>query len=215
MDNIIKTEAEYLELERLAMKLGIPLPPTVRIKLESTLNGKLTDRYEDRSHTYTRNYWNGVFLWNSAFVPTGTTVGDGYLTQKLKGGSTINGAEQPYLGYANSDGPGIVVGTGNAAESFEGYALATQVLHGATSGKLAYLAQNPTTVVYTSATKTWVATLIRIFNNNSGAPIVIAEAGFFSSNQSMLSRDVLGTTITVANGGQLTVTYTISRVFPA
>jgi hypothetical protein len=69
-------------------------------------------------------------------------------------------------------------------------------------------------VAYTSATKTWVATLIRVFNNNSGASIVVAEAGLLGSGSTLLSRDVLGSTVTVANGGQLTVTYTISRAFP-
>lgn len=215
MDNIKKTEADYLELERLSMKLGIPLPPTVRIKLESTLNGKLISRYEDRSHTYNRNYWNIAFIANSAFVSTGAIFGAGYLSSKIREGTIVNFSQWPAIGYANSDGTGIVVGTGNAEESFEGYVLATQVLQGATSGKLTHLAQNPTTVTYTSGTKTWAATLTRVFNNNSGASIVIAEAGIFSSNSLMLSRDVLGSTIIVANGGQLTVTYTISRVFPA
>jgi hypothetical protein len=77
--------------------------------------------------------------------------------------------------------------------------------------------------VYTSGTKTWENTIIRIFNNNSGGVIVIKEAGLYwsgylfdtSIGYHMHERSVLSPTVAVANGAQLTVTYAISMDFSA
>ena len=50
----------------------------------------------------------------------------------------------------------------------------------------------------------------------SGGNIIITEVGLTqTATAHLVSRDLLGASITVANGGQLTATYTISQVFPA
>jgi len=215
MDNIIKTDAEYRELERLAHKLKIPLPPHVIIKLESTVDGKLIDRFEGPSHSYVRNFWNTIFAINAAYTMSGSSFGEGYITTKYLNGTMNNNNAIPCVGAVNNSNQGIVVGTGSGAESFESYDLTTRVVHGSSSGQLSHTLQNTTTIAYTSGTKTWEATLLRIFNNNSGGSIIITEVGILSSAGNLVCRDLLASSVTVANGGQLTVTYTISMVFPA
>lgn len=216
MDNIIRTEREYRELERLANKLGVPLPPKVMIKLESTLNGKLIDRFEGPAHSWVRNFYNSLFSTCIGYTLAGATYGEGYMTNKTYNASVGNYAAFPTVAGAGDAVGGIVVGTGSGAESFESYDLSARVAHGASAGQLSYTAQNATTIAYTSGTKTWEATLLRIFNNNSGGSIIITEVGIMSQiGDALACRDLLGSSVTVANGGQLTVTYTISKVFPA
>ncbi len=215
MDNIIRTAAEYRELERLANKLGVPLPPQVIIRLESTLDGKLIDFFEGPAHSWVRNFYNSLFVSCVSSTLTGGTFGAGYLVNKIYSGGIGNYSGFPAVGGAGSDVTGIVVGTGSGAESFDSIDLATRVSNGTTSGKLSYVAQNATTVAYTSGTKTWEATLLRILNNNSGGTITITEVGIMSSAYALVCRDLLSSSVAVANGGQITVTYTISLVFPA
>lgn len=214
MDNIIRTEREYRELERLANKLGVPLPPKVMIKLESTLNGQLFDRFEGPAHSWVRNFWNSLYTTCVAYAMAGSTFGEGYLINKAYNGNVANYSGIPSVGTIGIATSGIVVGTGSGAESFESYDLSARVAHGTSSGQLSYAAQNTTTVAYTSGTKTWEATLLRIFNNNSGGSIIITEVGMMSSVGGLACRDLLTSSVTVANGGQLTVTYTVSSVYP-
>jgi hypothetical protein len=56
-------------------------------------------------------------------------------------------------------------------------------------------------------------------NNNSGSAIVVAESALTwldgNSLKVMGNRDLLGSTVTVNNGAQLTVQYAITLAFPA
>jgi hypothetical protein len=233
----IHPEEDYLEIERLGVKLGIPVP-MLHIKVEAiNPDGSPGQVYKDRSRTYNRNFWNIIFC-NASQAPAGAaTFGAGFLAVKTTGAAIKNSSFDLVLGAlspvgvqgfgstaatAGVDTSGIVVGTGVIAESFEHITLNTQTLNGVTAGKISYANQSVTAVSYDAGTKTWTATLVRIFNNNSGGTITIAEVGIYGSlyivnnnNSLMFCRDLLGASVAVLNGGQLTVTYTMTLTFPA
>ena len=210
-------EEDYKEIARLGQKLGLPVPQLF-LSLEVTKDGEVLETYKDRSRTWNRMFWNSVFcLWSNTL--SDTTLGTGHL-----GGKTYTGSAA-YCGYAmpNVVGPatndtlGIVIGTGSAVEDFDGYALTTRILHGNSSLKMSYALQNTTTASYDAPSLTWTATLARIFNNNSGASIIVAETGIYVSQSYtiMTVRDVLAPAVTVTNGSQLTVTYNMTLTLPA
>jgi len=229
----VKPEADYLELERLGAKLGIPVP-MMFVTLEARdKNGNLTGRYHDRSRTYNRNFWNSVFSFITATATSSGTFGAGVLSIKDTGGTTrtVNGdggyavgCGFLHLSAAIGDATiGNVVGTGSTAESFENNALVTKVAHGTGSGQISYGGQGSPVPSYNAGTKVWTTLQSRFFNNNSGGTIVIAETGMYpnitygsnAQSPTMIERSLLGATVSVLNGGQLTVTYTITLTFPA
>jgi hypothetical protein len=118
-------------------------------------------------------------------------------------------------GFCTNDGSGdasygIQVGTGTAANSTSTYALAAQIANGTGSGQLSY--GSHTYSWSTGGTSTIVA---RAFYNSSGASITVSEVGLvFKSNSSgydfIMTRDVLSSSVTIANGGNTTFQYTIS-----
>jgi len=223
-DSVVKAEYDrieekYLQLERLNHELKIMPPPKVSIALKSTLGGEVISEYTGRSHTYNRNFWNINFCVRTTFNSSGAPFGAGYLTRKQTNGSiqVITGVSltSNLVGSLGVDNVGIVVGTSNTAESFDGFVLGALISNGTSSGKFSYSAQSATTAVYTPGTLTWEATLIRIFNNNSGGLITVAEAGIVDGSAfCLITRDLIAPSVPVANGGQLTVTYMISQVFP-
>lgn len=223
----VKPEQDYEDLARLGSMLGIPtMQMYIGIEVLNA-DGSAGDKYFDRSRTYNRNFWNKFF---STFVSPNlgsATFGAGFLATKQTGGAVTN---IDYTGaYYNHDfvatatagttTQGIVVGTGTTAESFEAFALTAKVANGTSAGLLTYQAGSLVTAIYNSGTLTWTATCNRIFNNNSGAAIVIAETGIYeyqySSVNHMTCRDLLSSTVSIPNGGQMTVTYTKTLVYPA
>lgn len=127
------------------------------------------------------------------------------------------------LAQAGDSGKGIVVGTGTSAENFEGFALETPISNGSGAGQMDIAQSNNHSISYDIPSLTLSDTLVRYFNNNSGDSIVIGETGLyidligssFGQKPFMISRDVLASTVTVPNTGQLKVTYTIELVYPA
>jgi hypothetical protein len=216
------TEADFKMFRSLSVKLGIPVP-FVFIKLEVEKGGRILDRYEERSRTWNRNFWNYglVDLTNNPIVAT--NFGAGYLSQKRTDGTVTAVAQGPY-NYTLQVGAGVAtwgiqVGLGTAAESFEGYVLATPVAHGTGTNQLAFAAISANTQSYDSPSKTWTITLKRLMNNNSAAGIVITETALThqdsNSRAFVFSRDLLGASVTVNVGAQLTVQYAITLTFPA
>jgi len=183
--------------------------------------GELVLDYDMRSKSWVRNAHN-ILLVTYASIDLGTTyeAGATYIKRSDAGLLWCDGniPNNP-VGLIGNANYGIVVGTGTSAESFEGYNLATPVSHGTTSGKLSYAAQNATILSYDAGTKTWTATFVRIFNNNSGGSITITETAMFylqsTDRYFMFCRDLLGSSVEVADTAQLTVTYTMTYTFPA
>jgi len=219
----IKTEDKYLEFEKLSRILQIPVPLAyIGVEVKDK-DGNITECYQDRSHSWNRNFYNILYCFACYMASTDTsTFGAGHLNiKRYTGGiSNINNfsPEQILTAGIGNDDEGILIGTGNTAEDFEGYGLAAKIIHGTGAGQMSYQASPAGVPTYTSGTKTWDTVFERIFNNNSGGSIVVAEAALCAQGYSvevMLSRDILSSAVTVADAGQLKITYTISMAFPA
>ena len=219
----LKTEADYLELERLSLKLGIPVP-MAHLEVKAELNGKVTALYDGRSRTWTRNYWNALFASVCGIPLVVTNFGAGYISMKQVSSAVAaalaNTINLDPLSPVNNATRGIIPGRGAGAESFEGYTLTTPITHGAGANQLGFRAQAATGQNYNAGTKLFTATLQRLFDNTSGNTIAITETAIIVYPPSMglyfvTCRDLLAVSVDVLNNGVLTITYIITLTFPA
>lgn len=225
----VKPESDYEEMDRLGRKLGIPVPQMFITLDVHYPDGSKGEHYHDRSRTFNRNFWNYLYSqWTNAASGT-ATFGAGYLALKQIN-NTVTAQDfssaSRSLNFYNSAGAGvdtvgIVVGTGNTAESFDHNALVAQCLHGTTSGKFSHGAMSVSAANYTAGSKTWQTTLTRVLTNNSGSTITVYETGLYGYENSaspvtvMFERSLLSSSVAVANTGTLTITYTMTLTFPA
>jgi hypothetical protein len=219
-----KEEAKFDELKAKCRELKVPAPPEIMIGLQVHEGGVLTFDDVQRGHSWTRNFWNWMFFGMCFCNSSPTNVfGAGYGTMKSTGGSIqsyfatyING--NLTIGTTDTN-QGIVVGTSDAAFSVDQYDLQALIAAGNGSGQLLYNTGTTPVSSYNTGTHTWTISRSRVYNNNSGSTITIAETGlrgFASSIAIMLhERSVLSPTVAVANGAQLTVSYEISMDFSA
>lgn len=208
--------------------LHLPAPPVMSYAINVDDGGK--QDICSKSESWVRNALN-CFETTSLFgdvKESGTVFGDGKISFKLVNGTVenLNGIGQiaSIVGYseaatywvANQSNNGIVVGSGNAAESFDDYKLSTQIAHGTGAGQLSHGATTRVTRTWDEANRKWVIAIQRSFTNNSGNSIDVAEIGYQSAiyRPSVLAgpylyvRDVLPEIISVPATKTLTVTYT-------
>jgi len=230
----IKEERKYEELNKLGQELGIPIFEAF-LELEvRNKDGKLIQGHKQRSHSWVRNAFNLMFTQLAARAAGDSTFGAGLLSARgtdgtVRWGAAIEieafGVDHPDFGYrapAAVTTKGILVGSGTAAESFEDFRLQTPIAEGAGAGQLNHVASEPSSITWDSVGRVFRNAFARFFNNNSGGSITVNEVGLvgrltlggFHIN-ALVSRDVLPTTVTVPNTGQLRVTYTISLTYPA
>lgn len=206
----------------------LPVPKfMVRIRVTDKA-GKIIKELYEPGHSWTRN---GYGLWMVAMSGCGgigdTSFGAGYLSSKTTSGTIYSTAYairiQEFASGANhlvdndgdASGAGICVGAGNTAFNVNDFQLASKIGHGTGIGQLSYGIQTAVASVYNAQTKTWTMTNSRQFHNGSGASITIAEIGlyseigifYFSYTQYLVARDVLASTITVADGENVDVAY--------
>ncbi|GAI67465.1 unnamed protein product, partial [marine sediment metagenome] len=100
--------------------------------------------------------------------------------------------------------------------------LQTKIIEGTGAGELNYAESEAIDKSY--ADTTWTHTLVRYCNNNSGGNVSVNEValvcryhiyGEDTVCSILLSRDKLGSTVTVPDTSQLKVTYTIELAYPA
>lgn len=227
-----KIKADLAKIDRACIKMHVTPPPVLFIecKVEPLDGGEAILIQREKANSLNRNYYvthAAISMGGLAANILGAgTFGAGYLTNKGTGGALGTGSPYWYdptnfAGGAGSVAQGIVVGTGTNAESFEGFALQTKIANGNSAGQLAYAAQSATTVAYTSETKTYAATLARIFNNNTAGTINVAEIGLYAYTSGagnsilMIDRTVPVSPVAVPAAYKLAVTYTLSLAFPA
>ena len=228
-----KEEKKAKELRRLASLLHIPVPEAFWTLEVFDKDGKLLQRHHQRSHSWTRNAYNGLFS-----VMAGKDMNDaalfqgGKLNMKATNGTVYNnpnpwsfstwsvdGTIHGYRAIAANDDWGILVGSGVNAETFEDYELQTKILEGAGAGQLNHATSEVHDISY--AALVFKNELVRYFNNNSGGDIAINEVAlvskpYFPNTEPMVfSRDHLASTITVPDTGQVKVTYTVQLTYPA
>lgn len=226
------------QIDKDCIRMHVCPPPKTFVGMEvRDGDGNLLDSFVMKSNSWVRNAYNmlatqvmgvnssaGGTAFGAGALPLKTVTGAtrqhaNYYSVSTYGGNNRGGWAYPTAGDATY---GIVVGSGDTAESFESIALASAIVNGVTSGTLSYAQQSLPVVSYDADSKKLTAVHARILNNNSGAEIIVKEVAwiideFLYSDRSkvMTSRDVLATPVTVPNAGQLTVTYTIEMTFPA
>lgn len=235
----VEEEKRICELKALCKELKIQAPIDIYISLKVEKNNKVLFDDIQRGHSWTRNYYTLVFgsITSCNSTPS-IEYGAGHMTFKFEGG-TVNSNGVYNVGVITgntttnggiimtslgSDG-GIIVGTGTTAFNIDNYKLESKVDHGNGSGQLAYqpMVKTGNVPTYNSGTKTWSVDITRVFNNNSGATIVIGETGlicyisgfYVNNSRYLIERSVLSPTVSVLDGAQLTVTYTFSSDFSA
>lgn len=133
-------------------------------------------------------------------------------TSNTPGTRSVNNSNFACNAAANTDTNGIVVGTGSTGVATTDYALQTKVAHGSSAGQLQYMVQQFSGPFQTASVNYF--NLIRSFGNASGGTIGINEIGLYAAlgvgGFGCMIRDVLGSTVNVANTQTLTVTYQIS-----
>lgn len=228
-------EREYQRLKRLGQQLGIPI---FEMFLELEVRdaaGKVIRRHRQRSHSWTRNAYNIMFSQLAGLNANDVTFGPGKLTGKRTSGNvesesyafgqysgvSIEALTYGYRALAGQTLWGIVVGSDDQAESFEDYALIALIANGTGAGQMSYVESEAHSRSYDAGTKTFTNELVRYMNNNSGDSIDAKEVALYgniyllTSRYFCVARDVLASTVSVPDTGQLKVTYTISLVYPA
>ena len=220
---LLKKSSLQLHVPHMAMYLDIEVRRP---------GGEITEHRHQRSKSLVRNAYNLFFHTIASYPMSDATWGDGYVNMKNTGGSLSSGAYRGFCFGADSNGQGflspgsandfgIVVGTGTGAESFDGYALNSKIAVGNGAGQLYTLKSEDPVDSYASLTQK--RTLVRYFNNNSGATISLGEIGLIgriitagdSSMYALFSRDLITPVVDILDKAQLKVTYTISLVYPS
>jgi hypothetical protein len=231
-------EARHAELKKMCAELKVPAPPEIFIRFQvHDKDGKLVFDDRQRGHSWTRNFYNTLLAFIAQYGGTATdNFGAGYVTAKQTGGAVSYTERAVYLGdyeilnhgiteAAATGNFGVKVGTSDTAFSPEQYALGAAITNGVGAGQLAHIAMGKTLANYdnTPGAEKWIATSIRVFNNNSGSLITIKETALYWHGTVfqgallnwMWERSVLSPAVDVPNGAQLTVTYEISMDFSA
>lgn len=195
--------------------------------------------YEDEidAHSFVRNFYNHMVMQamdsdslgdsaysagNLAIKRTDATIDTLGLPADIgSAGALDNG----YRAGSGVDDFGIQAGRGTGAFSFNDFVLGTLIIEGTGTNQMNYVAMDDYTsanIVYNACTLKWTATYERFLNNNSGGSIDIEEVSLIDEHAGtalwyMMARDVLGCSmLTIADAGQLKVTYTISSpAFPS
>lgn len=227
-------EQKYKQLKKLGRELNVPVPEAFLTLEVFDKDGKLISRHHQRSHSWVRNAYNMLFSGLAGKDGSDSTFEAGKLSIRGTNGtveygtypiaqifsSSIDGTAYGYRAAAGEDSWGILVGSGENAESFEDYVLQTQIDDGSGGGQLNHVASEAHAITYTDTTLT--NTLIRYFNNNSGGSIDVNEVALVVrakvqnlTRQWLQSRDKLASTVSVPDTGQLKVTYTIQLAYTA
>ena len=190
--------------------------------------GKVIKVHRQRSHSPTANFI-GLMLPLTYFNVTGSSY-----TLKNTGGSTYG--YQPAINksvacisYPNSSNsyPSYIVmiqvGSGQQSNPYSAYSLAAPIANGSGTGQLVYGQPSVPSNITVSGSSAYF-TISQTFNNNSGGTVTITEVGivtqiaFGASNSSnaafsgnvLVWYDVLSSSISVANGGSVTIYYTFT-----
>ena len=229
-------EEEIREMQKRQKELHLIPTPLCYLDIEvEDEHGNVLSKYTDRSKSWTRNFYNWCISqqMTTRVNALGTTYGAGTLAFTNTGGTVRQDANPAYhkvsaatpqygfRGAAGSNANGIVIGTSNAAESFESYQLTALIAEGTGAGQMSYLAMDEPIPVWDGGGKTMTYTCERGVTNYSGGTINIFETGliarifFVSLDGYMLcARDVLSEAVPVPNNSKITVTYSIVITYP-
>jgi hypothetical protein len=186
------------------------------------------------SYSSTRGWWNRMTAFFDQSPPRATSVvstmwTDGYINYKtvagiLARGSTVSYSGDPdiaygYVGRGQAQSTGIWPGSGTTAESFNDYAPASKIHHGACNNHLFYFTTVMTNAYYSSTTPWRIRSIKRLFRND-GTAIVVREACMLNRGQYntvtqwVEFRDLLTTPVSMVNGDWLEIEYAFRLNYP-
>lgn len=228
-DMKVYKESDYAELKELCLELGIPYMESfidIEYAIDQDKEPKHLWEQPQRCHSWVRNAYNQMMaiLGSINLSDASPNWGAGKMNVKDTGG-TIRSANQPGLGNqdteavakwiraaVNIDDYGILVGSDEAAESFEHYNLQAQLTEAGTThaamGAPSKSQDGLTTKISYS----------RGLTNASGGQLTYREVGLFAiimGYNCMLSRDLITPVLTLNNTGFLIPTYTIALTYPS
>jgi hypothetical protein len=230
-------EQEIRQMHERQRKLHLIPTPLCYVGLDVVDgNGDPYAKYEDRSKSWVRNFYNWMVTQQmccyASDIGSGT-FGSGSLHLKSTAGelSTNPGTfriDTAALGYgliggvnATNKTNGIWVGTGTALENFNDHTLSNKVLNGSSVGQLLYQDMSKPPLSWDNVNKTMVGVLSRVMFNRSGSQINVTETGIVAylrygnfADDYLVARDLLASPVPVPDAGQLTVTYTIQITYP-
>lgn len=200
---------EVIEDRKIESKIGKKLRIDIGVIVRDK-NGNIVEErsQEAKSWLTAFNDWLYVRFKYSGANSDITTKDTGGVDRALRSSAVV------VISGAGDSSVGIVVGTGSTPVLVTQYALATQISHGTGAGQLSYGSTgytDPATVGSSTSFK-----ISRQFANSSGGGIVIQEVGLYGQinfgggayYNFALDRTLL--TVSVADGGSVTITYTIT-----
>ncbi|RKY44101.1 MAG: hypothetical protein DRP81_06040 [Candidatus Omnitrophota bacterium] len=180
--------------------------------------GQLLEKIKQKSRSFLKQF---IQLIEVQTNQTNKTITDITGTDRTVNNEDINlfctpgsGTEytDPTQRNVQGENIGIVVGSGTTAVTPTDTKLQTKIAHGTGSGQLIHLGCGFKPVVI-SGSDAYVD-LVRFFENQSGGDVTINEVGIYAIGASQqygfcICRDVLSSSITVADGQLLKVRYRI------
>jgi hypothetical protein len=187
-------------------------------------DGKVTRVYRQRSHSPTSIYIY-MFLPISYYKVTGQQPS----IKNINGGSNPLMPLSGEISYPNTstNNPSYVVmiqvGSGQQTNPFSATSLAAPIANGSGAGQLVYGQPSVSTNITASGSSAYFY-VSQTFNNQSGATITITEVGLVTQIQMngpgcgyttnygplLMWYDVLSSSISVPNGGSVTIYYTFT-----
>jgi hypothetical protein len=190
--------------------------------------GRVVKVHRQRSRSPTVNFI-GLILPLTYFRNTGN-----YYTLTNTGGGSYSfmpaiSTTEECLSYSNSSTnyPSylamIQVGTDSQSNPYSAYSLASPIANGSGSGQLVYGQPSVQSNITVSGSSAYF-TILQTFNNSSGATVTITEVGivtllqfpqssggdYYTLDNTLVWYDVLSSSISVPNGGALTIYYTFT-----
>jgi len=202
-----------------------PIPtPKIFIALEvRDQSGKVIHRRRERGHSWVRNYYK-ILVAHAGFVSNNADMD---LRLQRENGGWIGTNDvwtlwdlDKWKGGSGDTGKGILIGTGTTPPTIDDYKLEAKIPHGSGEGQMIYNAQEPHQ--HETISGGWRTTMVRQFNNNSGASIYVTETGIegtvatpgLTQDNVLVCRNVHDPAVEVPHGGLLTVTYVIEVTEP-
>lgn len=213
------------------VRMHLPPPPVVFVKCDVSQikSDCIALSHFEKANSWNRNFYNILLAQTALGYAADTTFGEGKLTVKYTSGSVYQisnsgsnfGTPAVGLAAAGDATRGILIGTGDGAESFESYTLGATIAHGTGAGQISY-GGAALTASYDAGLKKWTVAQSRIMSNTSGNDIIIKETGLIWGTSvkgslwpSLIERNLLAAPVTVPNNYKVTVTYTFELTFPA
>jgi len=186
----------------------VPHAPLLFVEVEvKDKEGKVIQRHKQEAKSFLYGF---MLILNELF--SGDTSPNAQNPANNCASCSMGSAGNPIFSVvapSGNDNYGILIGSGNTPNNVNTCALQSLISNSTMSyGQTAFAGG-----VNTNSTNNTVYFQIqRQFTNNSGNSVTIAEVGLAIQGGGcypLIARDVLSSSVTVPNGGTLTVTYTI------